>query len=164
MEAGEVILVVASAGLGSVFSILFPLSEQVATCTYDPSNDARYLFRIVLGLVAGIILAALIPVEQIAGLEELTQPLLALLGGFSASTVYRILQQLVSALEAAFQGDPKERLQQELRLASAKAEASKQARDLRLVDLLSKARVLAEQEEAISVVKQLEEIRRHLEQ
>ncbi len=37
------------------------------------------------------------------------KPLLALLGGFSASLVYRVLAKLVDTVESLFTGDPRDR-------------------------------------------------------
>ena len=61
--------------------------------------------RFIHGLIAGIVLPELIPVQ---GDQALSRPLLALLGGFSASVVYRLLSRLVDTLESLFQGDPRE--------------------------------------------------------
>jgi hypothetical protein len=48
--------------------------------------------------MAGLILASLIPLDP-AALNGLGKPTLSLLGGFSASLVYRILNLLVGMVE-----------------------------------------------------------------
>lgn len=55
--------------------------------------------RFNLGLIAGMVLAVLVPIDT--GSKTFERPLLALLGGFSASVVYRILQRLVDTLESS---------------------------------------------------------------
>lgn len=56
------------------------------------------------GLIAGLILAELVLVDTGGSLEVLSMPILALLGGFSSTAVYRILNILVSAVESLVRG------------------------------------------------------------
>ena len=59
--------------------------------------------------MAGMILAALIPLGDGSGQTmDFTQPTLALLGGFAASAVYRILNRLVAAIDSIVRGDTRE--------------------------------------------------------
>jgi hypothetical protein len=97
----------AAAGLGAAFAALFKANGYIATGTYDPTYDASYWILIVLGFIAGIVLALLIPIDSIGGQQELSKPLLALLGGFSAAAVHRILTRIIGGVEAIFR-DAKE--------------------------------------------------------
>lgn len=98
----------ASAGIGSTFHALFTAQAFVAEGTYDPRHDASYWIRIGLGIVAGLLLSVLVPIKPTPETSSLTKPLLALLGGFSAGLVYRILIRLVDTVESLFKGDQKE--------------------------------------------------------
>ncbi len=101
-----------SAGLGASFSALFKANRFVEQGTYDPSYETSYWIQVILGLVAGTILAMLIPIEEIERLAEganqshlsslngLGKPLLAIAGGFSANLVYKALLKIVQFLES----------------------------------------------------------------
>ncbi len=89
-----------AAGLGATFGALFEAYQYVAEGRYDTKYDSLYWTRIGLGLVSGLMLAELLP--QASGSELLERPLLALLGGFSASVVHRVLQRLVEVAEGVF--------------------------------------------------------------
>jgi hypothetical protein len=97
-----------AAALGAGFAGLYRASRYVLDMSFEPQYIYTYYVRLVLGVTAGIILADFIPVpsDTAAGLSK---PLLALLGGFSATAVYRILQRLVETVEAIFRGSPDER-------------------------------------------------------
>jgi hypothetical protein len=88
-----------ASGLGATFGALFEAYQYVAEGRYDTKYDSLYWTRIGLGLVSGLMLAELLPQR---GGELLERPLLALLGGFSASVVHRVLQRLVEVLEGVF--------------------------------------------------------------
>ena len=108
-----------AAGLGACFSALFEVNRYVGHGVYDPKYDASYWSRLVLGLMAGIMLAELVGPQflqdaSMAGAAGHTtatasgafaKPTLAMLGGFSASVVYRILQKLVRAVESLVAGE-----------------------------------------------------------
>lgn len=95
---------VSAAGLGSTFQALFTAQTYVSNATYDPRYDASYWIRIGLGLVAGLLLSVLVPVGTGSTAPTMAKPVMALLGGFSAGLVYRILQRLVETVESLFQG------------------------------------------------------------
>lgn len=94
-----------AAGMGAVFAALFKLHRYIEEGTYDRTYDASYWILIVLGLIAGLLLAQFIPIKSVAGDASFSKPLLALLGGFAASAVHRILERLVVALETLVRGD-----------------------------------------------------------
>lgn len=89
-----------AAGLGATFGALFDAYRYVTEDRYDTKFDSLYWTRIGLGLVSGLMLAEILP--QAKGSELLERPLLALLGGFSASVVHDVLQRMVDVLKNAF--------------------------------------------------------------
>ena len=108
-------------GLGACFAGLFQANRYIANNTFDPKFESSYWIRIVLGLMAGIILAELIPLNLLSesgtsgsesggssSIAALGKPVLALLGGFSAAAVYRIIARIVDALESLVRGDTKD--------------------------------------------------------
>jgi hypothetical protein len=109
-----------AAGLGAAFAGLFRANRHVARGGYDPTYESSYWIMIVLGLIAGCVLAQLLP-ENFRGLGDLTEPLLALLGGFSAPAVHRILNRLVETVETLVRGDASERVSAMQEAASARA-------------------------------------------
>jgi hypothetical protein len=95
-----------SAALGAVFYVLFTALDYVKNRTYDPRYNSIYVIRFVLGLLAGLILAAILQNNLGTGTAGKFGPsVLALLGGFSTEAVYQILQRLVEVLLAAVRGD-----------------------------------------------------------
>ncbi len=100
----EELHLLAAAGVGAAFAGLFLASRHVTRGTYDPKYASSYWIRLVLGVVAGMILALLVPLQGDA-LGNIGTPVLAMIGGFSVSVVYRILKRLVSAVETLVGGD-----------------------------------------------------------
>lgn len=126
----------AAAGIGASFAMLFQLNDQIVNRTYDPDESASYWVKFFLGVVAGFILVALVPFDTSGGAEGATNgaqalgpPTIALLGGFSASAVYRILTRMVEALESIFSGGAREQtLAAEKAAVTRAAEETSQAR------------------------------------
>jgi hypothetical protein len=132
-------------GLGAAFSALFTAYRYIADGTYDPKYESTYWLRFILGLMAGLLLPALIPLTGSTDNETFTRPLLALLGGFSAAVLYRILERLVGAVESLVRADSRE-----LRVArrdAAYARATEQAGAERL-SLIGDLRRLEQQARA----------------
>ncbi len=128
----NLMFILAAAGLGGAFSGLFRASQYVSQGTYDPNTESNYWIRIILGLIAGLILAELIPetfFNQQPGSFQFARPVLALLGGFSATVVFRILQRLVDSVESVFRGDMEELVH--AKVQNAHAAASSQAAEAR---------------------------------
>jgi hypothetical protein len=98
-----------AAALGAVFYILFTVHQYVNNRTFDPRYNMVYLIRFVLGVLSGLIMAALIGQSSFAKsnaeIMSLGPAVLALLGGFSTEAVYQILQRMVDILVAAVKGD-----------------------------------------------------------
>jgi hypothetical protein len=125
----------AAAAIGASFAVLYQVNEFVGKRNYDPKYDSSYWVKFILGVVAGFILVALLPLpepqETGAGnnVQQFAKPTLALLGGFSATAVYRIMTRLVDVVEGIFRGDPKAEAEQRVQAATQKAgEAAAQAR------------------------------------
>ncbi|MDJ0623239.1 MAG: hypothetical protein QNJ17_09745 [Desulfocapsaceae bacterium] len=105
----------AAAALGACFAALFEVNQYVKDGTYEPRYVTSYWVRFILGVMAGFILAMMIPVEAVSKSGDqsfafggLLHPLLALIGGYSSSLVYRILNRLVVGLETIFKGSADE--------------------------------------------------------
>src|SRR4051794_13245310 len=132
----------AAGGLGAAFSALFTAYRYIADGTYDPKYESTYWLRFILGLMAGLLLPALIPLSGGSDTEALTRPLLALLGGFSASVLYRILERLVGAVESLVRADSRE-----LRVARRDADYARAAEQVGLerIGLIGELRRLEQQ-------------------
>lgn len=130
-----------SAGLGASFAALFQAHRYVANSTYDPKYDASYGARVVLGIIAGLILVQMLPAQMFnnGGMQSFGKPALAMLGGFSATAVHRLLQRLVDTIETLVRGDQSEQLHASLgeQRAHAATERIQSQSDMaaRLLDL-----------------------------
>lgn len=123
-----------ASGLGACFSALFSSYRFIAEGTYDPRYDSAYWSQIILGLIAGLVMSQLIPVQdwvngstgneavKSGSYSSFSKPLLALLGGFSASMVYKILQRLVETIESLFQGSVNQSVAQQEQTIRSKLE------------------------------------------
>ena len=110
-----------AAGMGASFAGLFAANRSVSEGTFDLTQESSYWTMIVLGLIGGVLLAQILP-NDFEGLGDLTKPLLALLGGFSAPAVYGILNRLVQTVEALVQGDSREILAAQEKEARARSQ------------------------------------------
>ena len=125
----------AAAGVGAAFAALWRVNRYVEEVTYDRTYDASYWILIVLGLIAGLILALVIPIDSVAGQTTFSKPLLALLGGFAASAVHRILLRLVEVVESIVRGDPREEAKAKERQVAADRATERTGVAARLVAL-----------------------------
>ncbi len=103
------LFLLSAAALGGCFSALFQINKYINNGTYDPQYESSYWIRLLLGLISGLMLAVIIPVSSNiefgeGNVMQLTIPLLAMLGGFSATLAYRILTRIVWAVESLFIG------------------------------------------------------------
>jgi hypothetical protein len=114
----------AAGGLGAAFSALFTAYRYISDGTYDPKYESSYWLRFILGLMAGLLLALLVPVSSGEGSTPLGRPVLALLGGFSAAVLYRILERLVAGVESIVQADSRQ-----LRVAEREASVARATTD-----------------------------------
>lgn len=102
-------LIVSAAGLGASFSALFSVWDDLRKHRYNPRAESETWMHICLGIVAGLMLAEIIAVEQVLMQGEdagspfggMSEPLLALLGGFSAGVIHMVLDSIVNALKRA---------------------------------------------------------------
>jgi len=155
----------AAAGIGASFAMLFTLNDQISSRTFDPDEVPAFWVKFFLGLVAGFILVALVPFDTgssdgtATGAQTLGPPTVALLGGFSASAVYRILTRMVEALESVFTGGAKEQAAAAEKAASVRANEEfsqgKMAVAGQLVDLQQKLAAGLPADQAAAHLKQL---------
>ncbi|WP_133511946.1 hypothetical protein [Candidatus Thiosymbion oneisti] len=104
----NLLFLIAAAGLGASFQALFQANRYVVAGTFDPKYESSYWIRFVLGLIAGLLLAELIPLPTEGAIGGLGKPALAILGGFSSAVVYRVINQLITAVESLVRGDTKD--------------------------------------------------------
>ncbi len=112
-----------AAGLGATFAALFQLNPYITNGTFDPKYEPGYWIKFVLGLIAGFMLSELIEFRSTPDTTggDLGRPVLAMVGGFSATVVYRILSKLTETVESLFQGSFKETLAVRDQMAQARA-------------------------------------------
>lgn len=92
---------ITAAGMGASFAVLYEVNRYTLKAAFDPIYEPVYWTRFALGLIAGLLLAELVPAETSKSIyHAVTKPTLALLGGFSASVVYRLLVHLRNIVEA----------------------------------------------------------------
>ncbi|MBP2297012.1 hypothetical protein [Azospirillum rugosum] len=96
--------IIAAAGIGSCFHVLFAAHKFVSEGTYEPKYESTYWMRIAMGVMSGLILAEMVGIDFQDG-KTMGKPILALLGGFSATLLHRILNQLVTKVESMFPTD-----------------------------------------------------------
>ncbi len=107
--------------LGAAFSALFTASPYIRDRTFDPRYVLVYVLRMVLGVIAGLILANLGGglFRSDALIAKLGTGIIGLLGGYSAEAVRSILDRLVEVLVAAVEGKDKTKLKEkELELSA----------------------------------------------
>lgn len=114
---------IAAGGLGAAFYALFTAYRYIAEGTYDTKYESSYWIRFILGLIAGVLLPSLIPISSNGSASSVRRPLLALLGGFSAALLYRILQRFVQTVEALAEGDSRPADMAKAEAATARAVA-----------------------------------------
>ncbi|HEX8246157.1 MAG TPA: hypothetical protein VF541_21780 [Longimicrobium sp.] len=111
-----------AAAMGASFAMLMQVSDFIVKRTYDPKYEPTYWIKLLLGIMAGLILVGLVPIPETTGAgSELAKPAVALLGGFSASAVYRILTRLVETVESFFRASAREEAAQRERAAQLRA-------------------------------------------
>ena len=94
-----------AAALGASFFSLFKANRFVTQSTFDPRFESTYWVRLGIGVIAGAILANFIDVDiSDAASHQFEKATVAMLGGFSADVVQRILNRMVETLESLVQG------------------------------------------------------------
>jgi hypothetical protein len=113
---------VSAAAMGASFAMLMQVSDYIVKRTYDPKYEPVYWIKFLLGIMSGLILAGLVPIPEGHGpISEMGKPTLALLGGFSASAVHRIMIRLVETIESLFRPTAKDEVAQRERAAQMRA-------------------------------------------
>lgn len=111
------------AGLGASFSALFQANRYIKRRTFDPKQTSSYYIQILLGIIAGLFISQLVDFDTSGDtLNLLSKPTLALLGGFSSTVVYRILKQILSALESLVKSDSEEAVETQKQLLQVNAQ------------------------------------------
>jgi hypothetical protein len=139
----DLLQIVGGAGLGSAFYALYTASDYIKTSTFDPKYNATYSIRFLLGVLSGLILAYflkdLIRPDHVAGgntggaggtnangnqiqLYNIGVAALALIGGYAAEAVARILDRLSETLVTLVSGSDKDKLDAEKQKAQADAQ------------------------------------------
>jgi len=98
------------AGLGASFYVLLDTQPFLLNRSFDPKFNAVYTARFVTGLIGGVILAIALGPYLSRSLEKgsqaaLSPGILAILGGYAAQAVQKVLERLVEILLAAVRGD-----------------------------------------------------------
>ena len=109
----RILFLVSSAGVGASFSVLFKMNKYISNGTFNIRYNTSYTTQYVLGIVSGLLLSEVfvsliekdITEQQsaLSGIQVLLKPIMAILGGYSASLVHQVLNKLVSTLEMLFQ-------------------------------------------------------------
>jgi hypothetical protein len=135
-----------SAALGASFSALSQIERDIGSGVFDPSDQSSYWSRLLLGLMSGLLLATLInfnpePTGEAGegehSMAHMTSAAMALLGGFSSSVVYRILNRMVEALETMVRGSVEEMTAVHQRAAQARMNQQLLQERLKLASRLS---------------------------
>lgn len=106
------LFLLSAASLGSCFAILQKLNGYITAGSYDPKYQATYWTKWVMGVISGVLISQLLyswlvhaggPAAS-SRLPDLGQPTLALVGGYSAGLVHRLLNRVMIAIETLFAG------------------------------------------------------------
>jgi hypothetical protein len=139
------LFLISAAALGASFAALFQANQYIGHRNYDPQYEISYWIKFVVGMMAGLMLALLIPLDlgdpaTREGIKSaasvLDKPLLALIGGFSASAVYRILNRLVETVESLVRGNAKEMVSAAQEQARLQTQAQTEQMRLRMASSL----------------------------
>jgi hypothetical protein len=122
--------------LGASFSGLYTAYKYISTRTFDPLYTSSYVTRVLLGLVAGLILAnfgASFSASSSTNVKILAPAALGLIGGYSADAVNLLLQRIADTLVAAVRGSGDETMKDK----QAQLRAESKAADMKTVGELS---------------------------
>ena len=106
----KLLFIMSAAGLGASFGALFEVWHEISEGRFDPVTESAHWMRIVLGLIAGLLLSEIVRTEPTGVADRtagvLAEPLLALVGGFSARLVHLVVTRIVTAIEHTFEPSP----------------------------------------------------------
>ncbi|AOT08537.1 hypothetical protein S4054249_12060 [Pseudoalteromonas luteoviolacea] len=138
------------AGLGATFACLHKSRSFIRMCNYDPKFDSTYWSMVIMGFMAGLMIAELIPTQEItqnhSSLGDFHKPLAALLGGFSADVIYSVLSRLVEVvnqLMGSTDQKTKEKVKSGLTRADLAEQLQQQNKDIK--DTISQSQLLNKQ-------------------
>lgn len=161
-----------AASIGASFTNLFEAQRYIKDGTFDPKFESSYWVRYVLGLMAGTILAMLVPIEALVAeggdggssiLHQLGKPMLALLGGFAASAVYRILNRIVAALESLVAGDTRDLVMAQEQMTKARLQEQETQNRMKLsTQLITLEQKLGDAKDPSVILNELKEIQKQL--
>lgn len=155
---GNMMFLLSAAGLGASFAGLFQSSSYISRRTWDPQHEITYWIKFIVGLMAGLMLCLLVPLEfgKDGTAAMYDKPLLALLGGFSASAVYRILDRLVETVESLVRGSTKEAISAAEEQARIRSQGQAEQLRLRMAsDLMALQQQIANGGDAAAVQRRL---------
>ena len=128
------LFVLSAAGLGASFAALFKVNSFITKYTFDSKHTTSYWIQLMLGIIAGLFISQLFDIDLTAGnVDFLSRPVLALLGGFSTTVVYRLLKQLLAALESLVKGDAEDLLETHRQLLQHDAQQVIQENRLKII-------------------------------
>ncbi len=169
----RLVFLVSCASVGAAFFALYKMNNLMARGTFDVSDSHVYWSQFVLGIVAGLLLSELFVafIEPANGettdstaagpldsLAFLLKPVLAILGGFSANLLYRILNKLVSTVETLFKEEADDIVaQREFQAQLQAQERSAKLRSKTANQLLSLKQVMVKHQVPEEVVGQLDQ-------
>ena len=106
------LFLLSAAGAGACFANLFDILKAVNNMTIMPTFSSEYWVKLALGIIAGLLLSELIPLSDVAAAaggnaavgasDSFQKPVIALIGGFSSSILYTILNRLTETMENLF--------------------------------------------------------------
>lgn len=136
-ELKSMLQIVGGAGLGSAFYSLYTASFYIKTGTFDPKYNSIYWIRFLIGVLSGLILAYFLrdfltsegtaanggnASRRAAQLYHIGVPALALIGGYAADAVARILDRVSETLVALISGSDKDKIDAARQKADADAQ------------------------------------------
>ncbi|MBQ4839572.1 MULTISPECIES: hypothetical protein [Pseudoalteromonas] len=117
------------AGLGATFACLHKSRSFIRMCNYDPKFDSTYWSMVIMGFMAGLMIAELIPTQEItqnhSSIGDFHKPLAALLGGFSADVIYSVLSRLVEVVNQLM-GSAEQKTKEKVKNTLTQAELAEQ--------------------------------------
>lgn len=91
-------------GLGVLFYLLKNVSTSVKQGVLLPEESIEYMAQIVLGIIAGLILAEILSLylNDPKSINLFNKSVLALIGGFSSDAIFSILQGVINRIKSIF--------------------------------------------------------------
>ena len=103
----NLLFLLSCAGIGGTFACLNKINKFIGKGIYDPKYDASYWVSIIMGLMSGLMICELMPMDAMGAqggedMKELDKPLAALLGGFCSDLIHSILVRFVDLVGQLF--------------------------------------------------------------